>query len=62
MINIDNKFDIGQPVYLVTEVEQDEHLVCALKITQNEILYIVTCGTEVSTHYDFELSATKRII
>lgn len=56
MINIDNKFDIGQTVYLKTDTDQSQRIISAIKITVGHLIYEVCCGTNSSWHYDFEMS------
>ena len=60
-MRIDNKFDIGQTVYLKTDSEQRERLVTAIIVRGYGILYSLSFETDESTHYDFEISAEKDI-
>ena len=60
-MRIDNKFDIGQAVYLKTDPEQRERLVTAIIIRGYGILYSVSFETDESTHYDFEISNDKDV-
>jgi hypothetical protein len=53
---IDNIFEIGDMVYLKTDLEQQPRIVFALEVRKGDIMYRLVCGTEVSDHYDFELS------
>lgn len=54
---IDNKYDFGDFVYLVTDDEQKKRVVTAIKsYPSGEIIYQLSCGTEQSDHYDFEMS------
>ncbi len=60
---IDNEYEIGDTVYLVTDKEQDQRLVFAITVYKSgELLYKIVCGTSSSDHYAFELSDTKNIL
>lgn len=54
---IDNKYDIGQFVYLNTDDEQKKRIVTAIKILPAGIFYCLTCGTVETDHYDIEITA-----
>jgi len=57
MMVIDNKYDIGEILYLVTDEEQKKRLCTAIVICpDNSFLYEVISGTSASKHYEFELS------
>jgi len=62
MINIDNKFDIGELVYLKTDSEQTPRLVYAIEINQQNLIYKVASGTITSAHFDFELSTEVNVL
>lgn len=63
MMVIDNKFDIGESVYLRTDREQYERIVTAMCYRMNGILsYELVCGTLSSWHYEIELSKEKNSI
>lgn len=59
---IDNKFDIGQEVYLKTDPDQLKRIIDRFIIYRAEILYGCACGTQSSEHYDFELSLRKNVL
>ena len=61
-IVIDNKFEIGDTVYLVTDREQQPRMVFSFVVYRNEVIYRLATGTTTSDHYDFELSGTKNIL
>lgn len=62
MMVIDNKYEIGEIVYLKTDQEQMRRIVVGLKIMPDNILgYGLACGVDVSYHYDFELTAEEDI-
>ena len=58
MINIDNKYDFGQIVYLLTDKEQSSRIVTSIKLLKNYLIYELTAGITVTQHYDFEISET----
>ena len=53
---IDNKFKIGQEVYIKTDIDQKKRIVTSIIISRNEIQYQLSCGVESSWCYDFEIS------
>lgn len=57
MINIDNKFDIGQIVYLRTDKEQLPRIITEIVVTKGELIYGVYAGTIYSKHYDYEMTS-----
>lgn len=62
MLNVDNKFDFGQIVYLKTDKEQLPRIVTSMILTKCEIIYEVYAGAVYSKHYDFEISETADIL
>lgn len=62
MMIIDPKYNIGDTVYLITDIEQLPRIVFCFIVYDKEILYELACGTGTSKHYDFELSETKNIL
>lgn len=61
-IMIDNKFEIGEEVYLKTDREQLSRIIYCFKVFKNEIMYEVANGTTVSAHYDFEISKEINVL
>lgn len=61
MMIIDNDFNIEDIVYLKHDIEQKPRIVYAITISKTELMYELISGTEVSTHYGFELSTDKII-
>jgi hypothetical protein len=60
MMTIKNLYDIGEILYLKTDPEQREMIVTAIIIRPEGLIkYELRCGTEVSEHYNVELSDTK---
>jgi hypothetical protein len=63
MIKIDNKFNIGDIVYLKTDKDQDERIVCAITVYKNgDLVYKLSCGIDDSSHYEFEMTKEKNIL
>lgn len=46
-------------VYLIHDPEQNKRMITSIHIDNENILYEMICGVEVSTHYGFEISKTK---
>ena len=57
---IDNKFDIADIAYLITDVDQAERIVTGFRVHKHDILYELCCGDDESIHYDFEISTEKK--
>lgn len=57
---INTKFYIGQSVYLVTDVNQQERIVVGIMIdVGNVLMYRVSYMNTVDNFYDFELTNYK---
>jgi hypothetical protein len=61
-MTINNKYAIGQIVYLTTDTEQKQRLIVGILIYPSTIKYIVCSGENETSHYDMEISATKNIL
>lgn len=61
-IVFDNKFEIGDTVYLKTDRDQLARIVYCFIVFRGEVLYKLASGTTISEHYDFELSDTKNLV
>ena len=59
---IDNKFDIGDKLYIITDDEQKERMINGIQINPHGIIYRLGCGINDTWHYDFELNKEKNII
>ena len=59
---IENKYKIGQTVYLITDKEQETRFVTGIIIVPNGLIYIISFGANISEHYDFEISEEKNLI
>ena len=63
MIVVNNKFNINQIVYLKTDMEQFHRIVTGITIRPNDTLvYAISCGSEESTHYEFEISEERDVL
>lgn len=63
MMIIENKHEIGDTVYLVTDEDQKKRIVVSIWVKPgNNILYELSQGNCSSYHYEFELSAEKDVL
>lgn len=58
---IDNKYKLKQEVYLTTDEDQRKRIVTAITVRIGSVIYELSCGTQTSSHYDFEISAEENI-
>jgi len=59
----DFTFELGQTVYLKTDVDQSKRIVTGITIRPSgAITYELTCGASYSWHYDFEIDITKDVL
>lgn len=58
-MKIDNKFNIGDYVYVITDKEQDVGIITSIMISQFELVYLVSRNSITDRFYDFELSSDK---
>lgn len=59
---IENKFEMGDLVYLKTDDEQRRRLITGIKVCpDNSLLYELICGTIQSCHYDFEIATEEDV-
>jgi len=49
-------FNIGDYVYLKTDIDQYKRLVTGYTVRFNEVTYLLSLGEEESTHYELEIS------
>ncbi len=54
---VNNKFKIGQSVYLKTDPEQFERIVFGIYVQQSGLIYELACGEKTSKHFDFEITS-----
>jgi hypothetical protein len=63
MMIVDNQLDFGQIVYLITDEDQKKRIITSFKVFPNgEILYQLSCGTNFSEHYYFEVTTDVNIL
>lgn len=55
------KHSVTDLVYLKTDIQQLPRIVTGITISHNSISYQLNAGTEVSYHYDFEISTEKDV-
>lgn len=54
------EYDIGDLVYIKTELENNVWMIISIEIYPNNLFtYTMTCGTQVSRHYGIELTKDK---
>jgi len=58
-MTINNKFNIGDTVWLTTDEDQKQRVITGIMIRKTMLIYQVTCCTDETGHYEYELSATK---
>jgi hypothetical protein len=57
---IENKYEIGQKIYLITDKEQDPRIITAIKIFSNgTLLYLTACGIVEYWAEECEISVEK---
>lgn len=61
-MTINNKYNIGDIVYLRTDVDQDRYLVTEIYVSASAIAYRVTRGTYDYTAHEIELSREKDLL
>lgn len=62
MMFIDNKFNFGQIVYLITDPEQKKRIVTNMQIDPTGIMYRLMFETSGSWHHDIEISPEKNVV
>lgn len=60
-IKIPNEFDLKQQVYVITDPDQNIHIITAIIVLPGSVMYRAACGGEDADYYDFELSLTPRV-
>lgn len=62
-MTINNKFKLGEMVYLVTDPEQMVRIIVALQVTvDGGLLYKLAIGMSEQWHYEAEMSREKDVI
>ena len=49
-------FNIGDYVYLKTDIDQHKRMVTGYTVRFNEVTYLLSLGEDESTHYELEIS------
>jgi hypothetical protein len=65
MMVIDNKYEIGQSVWLKTDKDQCERIVTAVLVTglhSSRITYQLGCGAGESWHEEYEMTDEKNVL
>lgn len=58
----DTQFELGQEVFLKTDIDQQKRLITGICIRPTGINYELTCGANSSWHYDFEILIEKDVM
>jgi hypothetical protein len=61
-MKINNKFNLEDIVFLITDDEQKTRIVSGILIRPNGILYSLQYCTTESWHYDFEIEREKNYL
>lgn len=61
-MKVELPYKYGQTVYLKTDVEQYCRMVTGYKLGYNTVLIELTCGTNISYHYEYEISEEKEVL
>ena len=62
-MTINNKYDFGQMVFLVTDPEQKERMVTAIQVfAGGRLLYQLVHGENATWHYEYEISGTENVL
>lgn len=56
------KYELGQRVFLSTDVDQRERIVVGILIRQTGLQFELICGNQSSWHYDFEIAIEKDMV
>lgn len=56
MMQIDNKFNLGQIVYLITDEEQKERMVVGIQVRPIGIIYLIQHLATETFHYEIEIT------
>lgn len=59
-MTINNKYNLGDFVYLLTDQDQKIRVITAIMVNPGSIEYGLRCGTEDSWHFECELSLDRQ--
>jgi hypothetical protein len=62
MMTIQNKFELEEIVFLITDTDQYQRIVTGIQVSKNSILYRLACGVNESWHYEYEIARDKKYI
>lgn len=61
-VRVELEFDIGDIVFLITDIEQLERKVVEITLTPHAPIYLLACGTEQTQHYAIEITSERKVI
>lgn len=61
-MEINNKFNLQDCVFLITDEDQKTRIVTGFQVSSNEIIYRLAQGTNESWHFDYEISKEKNYL
>jgi hypothetical protein len=62
MMVIDNKYDLGDTVFIKTDKEQLERIVTGILVCPIGVKYLVACGVTDNWMYELEITTDKNIV
>lgn len=61
-VPIDNKYTIGDAVYLIHDPDQHMRIITAVKINPGyHVIYELSIAGQVTAHYEIELTSEKTV-
>jgi hypothetical protein len=61
-MKIDNKFELQQCVFLITDSEQLTRIITGIQISNDGLLYRLACGVNDSWHFEYEIVEEKNYL
>lgn len=62
-MTINNKFELKECVFLITDTEQLTRIITGIQISANEsLLYRLACGVNDSWHFEYEILKEKNYL
>ncbi len=61
-MHIHNYYNIGDMVYLHTDNDQLQRVVTGILVKPSSLTYALSCGSDESWHYDFEITVEKNVL
>lgn len=62
MMLIDEKFSLGQVVFVITDMDQLPHMVVGITVRPGHITYVLSSGAETFSYTEIELSTIKSVL